>query len=463
MKRRFLIIIAIALIFSFPAYGQKMYKLEDLIGKALTGSPEIRALGKEKKIKTEELRQAKAGRFPSISSQINISYVANPPGITLLPGDLGSISTSQGDVYFPQEKMDVNLGIQNIDFTFTVTADQPLFTWGKIKNAILAQEKGLEARAQSISAKTHNVSINLASHIYTLKFLNKIQDLLKEQKSTAERLIYISGKSYENGFITYSALLNTRIQIKAIELANKESQKQQEIICAEIRRLTGLSGFTAASVDYSTLSPDLSAYPIEDEKELRSLAIRNNKDLQTLRISARAQEEKLAVSRGSVPFRPDIGLHLELSYGGPDFPLIEQDWYGQDDYNMSFTVALTSALFDAGTGKSSVEEQKAVFENALISVEKAEADISYALTAALSEIELAREKILYFEAKLEADREEESLKKRSFESEAGTESDYLTAKIKVYEDEINILAEKIVFFSGFFTIQKLIGRNFPDR
>ena len=36
-------------------------------------------------------------------------------------------------------------------------------------------------------------------------------------------------------------------------------------------------------------------------------------------------ELRVEISKGTAPYKPDIGLHIELGYSGPRFPFIETD------------------------------------------------------------------------------------------------------------------------------------------
>jgi hypothetical protein len=54
------------------------------------------------------------------------------------------------------------------------------------------------------------------------------------------------------------------------------------------------------------------------------------------------------ISSASVNWKPDFALQTTIGYGGSRFPLLETDWYRQDDYTLNFTVAVKSTIWDGG-------------------------------------------------------------------------------------------------------------------
>ena len=94
------------------------------------------------------------------------SYLVNPPpGYTVLAGSLGIINIPAFGVHMPMLVQDFNVGAQLHNyFSFAATVSQPLFTWGKIRNAIDAAALQVDSAGSDLLAQRRTSSGKCAVH-----------------------------------------------------------------------------------------------------------------------------------------------------------------------------------------------------------------------------------------------------------------------------------------------------------
>ncbi len=437
------------------------YTPEELVASALKNNLELKGLRTDTRKSLLEIGQAKAERLPELDFAINLSHIANPPTLELSPGDLGSIETEMGALEFPEEKMTVNLGTESTNYEFTLSLDQPVFTWGKINNSIKLYTRKAGARALTVESKVNELRTTIYSSIATLYFLDIMEDLVKKQIETGERLIAISEKSYENGFILYTDLLETRIRVQEIYLAHTQIESRKKEVMTRLALATSLDDLTMKAISFGQFDDEITNYVPANEETLIDTAFEKSIDLKLLEQQRAIMAHKLDIAKGKSYLKPDIGLHFELSYGGPRFPLIETDWYGRDDYNLTSTIGLKTKLFDGGRLKQEIKINKEDLEGSLYAFERGKSQIRQIITETMAKLELNKSTIEYLDLKIGSDREQMEIKKTQFETGSGPERDYRQAQIALYGDMIQRCKEKITFFQNYFTI-RYITNTLPE-
>ncbi|HPE90637.1 MAG TPA: TolC family protein, partial [Spirochaetales bacterium] len=128
--------------------------------------------------------------------------------------------------------------------------------------------------------------------------------------------------------------------------------------------------------------------------------------------------------------RPDIGLRVELSYGGSRLPFVEKDWFGQDDYQLTFSVGTSGNIFG-----NAVKEGEAAKARARLSEAEAQrADAERSIRAFVRDtwlgMELGRARLEYAALRQDGWAADLAQKRAALRAGGGSESEYLTAMIE---------------------------------
>jgi outer membrane protein TolC len=431
---------------------------ETLVKSAMENNPELLQLGVEKEQTRIDLKSARAGRYPDIGAEIRLSHIANPmEPISVTAGEYGSYEIpGEGEILIPPEDLEVFEGMEPMLYEFIVTLEQPIFTWGKIRNSIELYKRALGANELNIELKRREITTTITVYLYSLYFLEKIDRIIQKQREAADRLIFISEKSYENGFIVYSEFLEARIKAKEIDLGRTRLEEQRRQLLLELEHLTGISGLRSPELSLDFVDPNIANYPTAGKEKLIERALETNVQLELLGRLREIADYKRQIAKGGNYLKPDIGLRFELSYGGPRFPLIEPDWYGKGDYNIISTLAFVTSIYDGGKLRSEILMSEEELKHSTYEYRKGRSEIERFISTTLLKLDLNRDNIEYYTLKKEADADQVELKRTRYEAEAAPESEYLMELIEAYKTDITLYQEKIDFFSNYFTLQNVV-------
>ncbi len=450
-----IIILLPAVLFAAP---EPPYSIDELTESALAGNRELLQLQVEEEMTRIDLDSARAMRFPDIGGEITFSHIANPlDPISVTAGEFGTVDVAGvGEVLIPPQDEVLYEGMDPMFYLFTVTVEQPVFTWGKIRNSIDLYSRVLQTRRLNLQKKRKELKTAVTIYVYSLFYLEKIEELIGKQKDATDRLLFISEQSYENGFILYGELLEARIKAQEIRLGEYQLKEQQEQALLDLSHATMLDGLEANSIDFSVVDEELNRYAVVPKEELLEEAMGNNMDLKLLESMKNVADYKMRIARGKNYLKPDIGVRFELSYGGPRFPFIETGWYGVDDYNLISTLAFTTKLFDGGKLKAEIALSREELRASRYEYEKGRQSIEKFIAESLLKMELHKNNIDYYNLRIENSREQTALRKTQYEAGAGQESDYLLGQITEHADMIKLYQETIMFFTAYFTLMNVV-------
>lgn len=432
---------------------------DDLYRSALRNNRELLQLHLEQNKARIDLRAAEAERFPTVDFQTSLTLIGNPmEPIKLKAGELGAYDTGTGtSVLIPTEDMVLYEGMEDTNYEFKFIVEQPLFTWGKIDNAVELYSRVSDTGGLQIAKKEKEIYTRILIYQAVLNYLNEIEALLKLQEETAERLVTLAEESYENGFMVYADLLEARIGAKEIDIAAAELDEKKHQALLNLSHLSGREGLENGDLDLSRFGDTVPPAPEVPEEELFRMAMENSEDIRLLEKLREISRLRLAIAEGSNYLKPDIGLRFELSYSGPRFPLVERDWFGKNRGNLLSTLAFQTTIFDGGKLAAEVLKQTQQVEKSLYQYEEGLSSIRQFISETLLKLELHRRNMEYYRLKAENDEQQIALKKTQMEAGAGDESSYLEEKLALYSDIIQYYREAVDYVSLHYQLQSLCG------
>lgn len=458
-----LIYLIIFLIF-FSFDNQHNYNLQGLIDYALANNSEIEQLDLNIKKAEFDLSIAKAKKYPSISLSVSLSYLTNPIGpISITAGQFGSISTSNGDILIPPEDMIIYQGMENTLYQFKITIDQPIFTWGKIDNAIEVYKLLVEVEKLKKIEKIDEIKTKIKIYYHSLYYLEKILQTLNLQREIVERIVNISKQSYENGFITYSDYLQAIVSQKEFEFNFTRVEGERKKAINDLKAILNFPLEKELKIDYSEFEEKLREQKVifyNIPENLWQFALENNLQLKQLEIFKKVVEKQFEIINASSYLKPDIGLRIEVSYYGPRFPLIETGWFTQDDYNITISLGISTPIFDAGSLEAKIKQAKNEIAKILMQIDYAYQNISNLLESIKLKCEINKAKIDYYLSKIEADKEIIQTKQNAFEEGEIDEIEYLKIKSTMYTDTISLYIESIDYYTNYFSLEVISGLQF---
>ena len=407
-----------------------------------------------------DVKNAKANYQPTIELLLTSTYMPNPPiGKTTISVDELS---SQLGVVIPGaasgEYVTLYDGMKNIYYNAGLSITQPLFTWGKIPNAVKLYTQVAEIRALAIEDTSNQLTAQLKARVSALKYMDDILVLLNKTKDTATELVQVSQDAYENGMILKQDVSKAKISAMEVDVTRQEIMKEYRTNLQELRTLTGNEDLQASDIDYSVNEEEIQAIVAIDHDELYKMATRTSSEpLTMLRKQTQALQLKKRIAQDSLYWKPDFALQISLSYGGSAFPLVETNWYRADDYGLYLTLAVKSTVWDGGKKLNDVSYAQSEILGSIADYDAAVDQLQSVAEENIAAAELAQAKIEYLELKLEESQDRLELLERQFEVGYISKTDVLSQQIVVYTNQMSLIKEKIDLAQAAYTLAYVTG------
>ena len=407
-----------------------------------------------------DVKNAKANYQPTIELLLTSTYMPNPPiGKTTISVDELS---SQLGVVIPGavagEYVTLYDGMKNVYYNAGLSITQPLFTWGKIPNAVRLYTQIAEIRALAIEDTSNQLTAQLKARVSALKYMDDILVLLDQTKDTADELVQVSQDAYDNGMILKQDVSKAKISAMEIDVTRQEIMKEYRTNLQELRTLTGNEDLQANNIDYSVNEEEIQAIVAIDHDELYAMATRASSDpLTMLRKQTQALQLKKKIAQDSLYWKPDLALQVSLSYGGSALPLVETNWYRADDYGLYLTLAVKSTVWDGGKKLNDVSYAQSEILGSIADYDAAVDQLQSVAEENIAAAELAQAKIEYLGLKLEESQDRLELLERQFEVGYISKTDVLSQQIEVYTNQMNLIKEKISLAQAAYTLAYVTG------
>ena len=392
---------------------------------------------------------AKGAYTPTIDLLISGTYMANPTlgPITINPNDIKGFPSIAQTIF--TEPLDISMKMDNNRVQGQLTITQPIYTWGKISNAVKLYERAEGLRTMERDDKLDQKETELRTRLDALYWMESLYTLLDEIEESADRLIAIAESGAENGMLLEEDVLDAKIQKSQVALSRRELDSQYDSVIEGLRTLTGIQDLSADMIDYT---PDESLYDSilsMDIDTIKAMAVSpQSLPLQMLRGLEDVQDYRKKIAKGSIYGLPDIALQATASYGG----VIDSNWLDSDTWGVNLTLALSTTLWDGGKKLNDIKRAESGKTSASIDYEAAVRAIEENAVSAYNEAMISRERISYLEAKDELYDAKLSKEERRLELGSSSESDLIQLKLEALENESELVSERIKLSASINTI-----------
>lgn len=449
MKKLFCILILIN--FSIILFSQKTvnsYTIDELSNQLKINNSELKILNQEYQQSLIDVKNAKAGLGPTIDLTVSGTYFLNPPidSIVLNVDDiLNSITWPDSmDIKPSGQYLTLYDGMENTFYSFQLDVTQPIYTWGKLKNAIKLYEKVSEIKQLQILSKEKQLQTELNTRIVSLFYLSQIETLLNTQDEYANRLVKISEDAQKNGILLEQDVLEAKISAQQINITQQEIKEQFFNLLLSIQKMTGNQNLELANINFTPNENIFYEFANRNRDELFSKALNTTQDtFLILENLEQISQYTTKIAQASVYWKPDFALKLSLGYGGSRFPFLEKDWFRQNDYTTNFTLALKTTVWDGGKKINEIKKSKSKEEIAGVNYDDAVLSIKQKLQEQFNVIDLALSKIEYQKLKLQTLDSKIKQQEQLFNSGYGSEQGLLQAKIERNTAQIELEQNKL--------------------
>jgi outer membrane protein TolC len=404
------------------AKPEEPYTLAELQAIMAQGSPASAMAAAAVRAAGGELAGAKGARLPSLSGSISGAYLGNPQdALESIPMGAFANPLMPGPVPMPSTILNFP-AVDPTQYSFKLTGQQPLFTWGKISAGVRSAEAGLNAARLAQEKTEHENAIRLQANYESLAYLAEAEAAMALQKQAGARLSAIAEQNLKSGFITDSDYLSARIKVKEIDLGLAVLVERRERILAELAAMTGLRDLR---LEQLSLTAPMAGGPLLAEAGAAEAVAAGSYDLALAGAFVELKAELQRLAQAQARSLPDLGLSVELSYAGSRFPFLEKNWDDKGDYQLIIGLGASGRLLGDAVKAGALEKARAELDEALAQREDARRRIRSFVRESYLGINLARARLEYALLKQESFLASLAQKERVLSLGAGSESDYL--------------------------------------
>ena len=441
--------------------GNGEYTLDFLLSATKQNHPELLKLQEEYKRSRLDVQDAWAGLGPTVDLQVSGTYMVNPPVGAMYINTEDIINSIQINGVRPSargQRIKIYDGMEPTLYDFQLTLTQPLFTWGKITNAIKLYQEISEIKETQLSQQTSQLETELKTRLVSLYYLNRILEIIDEEEAYAERMVQVSENAELSGMLLHQEVVDAKIQAKELEIAKQDLLEQINDQLLELSRTSGID-LSLENINFDFVPDFIEGFDsllAEDAALLEAEVLSGNqssiKMLTQLETVSKTAEK---ISRGYENWKPDIALQMSGGYSGSRFPLVEPNWRRKDDYSLNISIGIKTTLWDGGKKVRDVARKKSEVETADINKLDARSTISQTFNSQWNAAQVCTMKIEYQALKIESATAKIEQKQQMYESGYGSETDVLSAKIERCNAQIELEQQNLSRAAACLTIDFL--------
>ncbi len=441
---------------------QTEFTLDYLLTATQHNHPELLKLQEEYNRSILDLKDAWAGLSPTIDLQASGTYMLNPPMQAMYINTDDIINSIQWNGIRPPaggQRIKVFDGMESTLYDFQISLTQPIFTWGKITNAIKLYKQISEIKQTQITQQTDQLETELKTRLISLYYMRKILEIIDEEQAYADRMVQVSENAEKVGMILHQEVVDAKIQAKELEIAKQDILEQMNDQILELSRTSGIEPLSVENINFDfvdELSSEfdilLSTNPDEVEAQVLSGNQSSIKMLTQLQNVSKISEK---IARGYENWKPDLALQMSGGYSGSRFPFFEPNWRRKDDYSLNISIGLKTTIWDGGKKIRDITRKKSEAETADINKLDARSSISKTFNSQWNAAQVCTMKIEYQDLKIESATAKIEQKQQVYDSGYGSETDLLSAKIERCNAQIEKEKQSLSRATACLTIEYL--------
>jgi outer membrane protein len=383
---------------TFPGWGRaNSLTLEEAIRIALANNREI-LIAKEKiEEARQEIKEAKAGYFPTINLGSTYTHLNEAPSMSI-PG-YGSIETGKADNYL--SKFSIN---------------QPLYTSGSLTYANKGASLYYQKLQEDLKNTQNKITFQVKKAFYGVLLAQENAEVTEKALNQAKRHLAVVENLFEAGVASKFDLLRTRV-----EVANLKPDLIQARNDLRLSResLANLLSFPSASLK---LEDELCFEPLKITlEEAIDKALKERSDLKSLKLQK--EISKVALKLAEVQNKPTLALVGNYQYENPSEG---EDKWGEE-WNLNLVLSIP--LFDGWANRARVAQRRSQIKQINLSLQGLEAGINLEVKKGFWDLEASEGRIYAQEKNIEQAEEALSIAEVRYRSGAITNLEILDAQL----------------------------------
>ncbi len=420
--------IALIFLLSLTSGDTLNFTLDEAIDYALTNNAEIEqlAIGYEKS-KTQ-VGQALSAFYPNISLTGSYAYITDIP-------------------VFEIDTMPIPMG-QSENYSFQVSLQQVLFSWGKIYNAYKISGIGKDIAELTLTRKKQEIRYSVTDAFYGLLVLEEMAQLSKESFTQLKRHEEAVTRRYKAGLVPQFDLLRAQVQV-----ANLKPQ----VIGAENGLKLAKEGFKmllGMELDQEfTISGELQMIEEDyDLDELKSRALKNRIELKNLEKSVDIARLSQTIARRAN--LPSLVAGATYEQKKP-FSFTGNEWGS----NIIFNIGFQMPLFEGFNNLHQYREAMLQVKEARLAHENLKKAITLEVKQSFLNFLAAKEALITAQENVGQAEKSYKIIETRYKNGLATNLEYMDAQLASMQAQTNHLSALKNYYASRAEIYKAIGKE----
>lgn len=412
-----LLIVVIGLIFlgnSVFSQDKMILTLERSIDLALTQNPFHLATEKREDTAEAQLREARAGFFPSLNAQ----------GTATLDEKVFELEFPSFDPGQPPQRVEVDF---TRDYQFSMQLNIPLFTSGRLTSGYKMADYNLKSTREGTRLSRQMTVFNAKSAFYGVLLFKDYVRVAEAALADAEKLYNFVKLQHEVGLASQFDLLRSEVRMVNLKPQVIKARNNLKIMELNLKNILGVDQEQEIELEGS-----LEFTPVELSLEgSLERAMQNRPELEQVRYQKAMAGENLKLARSTG--LPSLAISGQFSYWADKLNFSSNTW--QDFYTVNLVLNIPifnglSTLARMGQAKAQMKEiefnEKGVVDRVLFEVRQA-----------ILKVEEARETLLSQEKNVEQAEESQRIAELNYAEGLITILDIGTAQTATTQARVN--------------------------
>ena len=398
----------VTLAWSLSGFAQSAMELtlEESVRIALEKSKTL-AMAREKVEESKaRIGEARSGFLPRIGSKASYTRLDMVPYMSFaIPGmPAGTIPDK------------IEIGDDDI-YNVAVSAQQPLFTGGRILNGYRMAEYGAEAEALNYRRSESEVVLHATEAYYGVLKAQEFRKVSEQAVAQMEAHVRDLENMYQVGMIAENDLLKAKVQLSNVKLMRIQATNAVRMATTAFCSVLGIPLDTEvalkAKLEYQPSEPVVLDEAIQK-------ALKERPEMKAMQYSLKIGEKAVSISKAG--WLPNVGLIGNYNYKRPDREN-EKEWYGSWDV----TVAAEMNVFDWGATHYQTTQAKHRLRRMEEGFGQLRDGITLEVTQSVLALQEAREKVAATQENVEQAEENYRITNEKFKQGMATNTDLLDA------------------------------------
>jgi outer membrane protein len=311
-----------------------------------------------------KIEEARSGFFPGLSLNGSYTRLGRIPGFDV-----------------PGTTMKAEFGTAN-NYNLTLSLQQSLFTWGRIKNSYDISKYGLSLTREEYRGSQQELKFNVTSLFYNILLAKELIKVREESIRRIEDHLRTVQERYDKGYASEFDVLRVKVQLANAKPPLVQAKNLYQLALDNLKNLLGISLKDSVKLE-GTLRYDAMKV---DQTQAEEFAFKNRSELKLIGEQKGIGRKALALAKAGN--KPSLFGSANYEYKRPYYS--EDKW--KTDWN--FTLALSFPIFDGFLTRSKVRGARSDLRQLDITEEQIRDLIRVQISQAISDLNLAEENIL---------------------------------------------------------------------